>query len=57
MRAVAAAVPPLAGAAERRAAAALAWRRGASEIDLAAARSRFAVMMAGARANDRLVRS
>ena len=57
MRAVAAAVPPLAGAAERRAAAALAWRRGASEIDVAAARSRFAAMMAGARANDRLVRS
>jgi len=57
MRAVAAAVPPLAGAAERRAAAALAWRRPASEIDLAAARSRFAAMMAGARADDRLVRS
>jgi beta-N-acetylhexosaminidase len=57
MRAVAAAVPPLAGAAERRAAAALAWHRGAPEIDLAAARSRFAAMLAGARANDRLVRS
>src|SRR5580704_7215153 len=47
----------VAGAAERRAAAALAWRRPVSEIDLAAARSRFAAMMAGARANDRLVRS
>jgi beta-N-acetylhexosaminidase len=57
MRAVAAAVPPLAGAAERRAAAALAWRRGAPEIDLAAARSRFAAMMAGGRADDRLVRA
>jgi beta-N-acetylhexosaminidase len=52
MGAVAAAVPPLAGAAERRAAAALAGRRIGPDIDLAAARSRFAAMMAQARADD-----
>jgi beta-N-acetylhexosaminidase len=48
MHEVAAAVPPLAGAAERRAAAALAWRRGGPDIDIAAARSRFAALMARA---------
>jgi beta-N-acetylhexosaminidase len=57
MCAVAEAVPPLAGAAGRRAAAALAWRRPGPEIDLAEARGRFAAMMAGARANDVVVRS
>jgi beta-N-acetylhexosaminidase len=49
---VAAAVPPLAGAAERRAAAALASRRGGPDIDLAAARRRFAALMAPSRAED-----
>ena len=43
---VAEAVPPLAGAAARRAAAALAWRRPGPEIDVAAARREFAAMMA-----------
>jgi beta-N-acetylhexosaminidase len=52
MGAVAAAVPRLAGAAERRAAAALAARRGGPGIDLAAARTRFATMMAPSRADD-----
>jgi len=46
MQAVAAAVPELAGAAERRAAAALAARSPASEIDLTAARREFAAMIA-----------
>ena len=45
MQAVAAAVPELAGAAERRAAAALAARSPASEIDLTAARREFAAMI------------
>ena len=47
---VAEAVPPLAGAAARRAAAALAWRRSGPEIDMAEARRRFAAMMASVRA-------
>ena len=55
MAAVAAAVPPLTGEAARRAAAALAWRRPEPDIDLAAARSRFAAMLAGTRADDRPV--
>jgi len=46
MQAVAAAVPELAGAAERRAAAALAARAPALEIDLTAARREFAAMIA-----------
>ena len=46
MQAVAAAAPELAGAAERRAAAALAARSPASEIDLTAARREFAAMIA-----------
>jgi beta-N-acetylhexosaminidase len=56
MYAVAEAVPPLAGAAERRVAAALAWRQPGPEIDVAEARRRFAAMMAQARA-DEAVRS
>jgi len=48
MRVVAAAVPPLAGEAARRAAAAQAARRPAMPIEVAAARSRFAAMMADA---------
>jgi beta-N-acetylhexosaminidase len=51
-RAVAEAVPVLEGAAARRAAAALAWRRPAPEIDVADARRRFAAMMAPVRANE-----
>jgi beta-N-acetylhexosaminidase len=47
---VAEAVPPLEGAAARRASAALAWRRSAPEIDEADARRRFAAMMAPVRA-------
>jgi beta-N-acetylhexosaminidase len=51
MRAVAGAVPALAGAAERRAAAALAARRRpAREIDLAEVRRAFAALLAGGRA-------
>ncbi|HXW24013.1 MAG TPA: beta-N-acetylhexosaminidase [Xanthobacteraceae bacterium] len=58
MEAVAAAVPPLTGEAARRAAGALAWRRPGPEIDLAAARRRFAAMMARAGADERpMVRS
>ena len=49
---VAEAVPPLAGAAARRAAAALAWRRRAPEIDVAEARRRFAAMMPSVRGNE-----
>jgi beta-N-acetylhexosaminidase len=49
---VAEAAPPLAGAAARRAAAALAWRRSAPEIDVAEARRRFATMMASVRGNE-----
>jgi beta-N-acetylhexosaminidase len=56
MCAVAEAVPPLEGAAARRAAAALAWRRSGPDIDVAEARRRFAAMMAAARA-DEAVRS
>src|SRR5262249_28253534 len=56
MYAVAEAVPPLAGAAARRAAAALAWRRSAPEIDVVEARRRFEAMMAPVRA-DEAVRS
>jgi len=52
MYAVAEAVPPLEGAAARRAAAALAWRRPGPEIDMAEARKRFAAMMAPARASE-----
>ena len=52
MYAVAEAVPALAGAAARRAAAALAWRRPGPEIDIADARRRFAAMMAPARADE-----
>jgi beta-N-acetylhexosaminidase len=48
MRAVAAAVPPLAGEASRRAAAALAMRKPAAPIDLAARRAEFSKLMAGA---------
>jgi len=47
---VAEAVPPLEGAAARRASAALAWRRSAPEIDEAEARRQFAAMMASVRA-------
>jgi beta-N-acetylhexosaminidase len=54
--AVAEAVPALEGAAARRAAAALAWRRPGPEIDVAAARERFAAMMAPVR-GDEAVRS
>src|SRR5580698_8790830 len=51
MRAVAGAVSPLAGAAERRAAAALAARRRPGrEIDLAEVRRAFAALLAGGRA-------
>src|SRR5262249_41945169 len=56
MCAVAEAVPPLAGAAARRVADALAWRRRGPDIDVAEARSRFAAMMAPVRA-DEAVRS
>jgi beta-N-acetylhexosaminidase len=56
MYAVAEAVPALEGAAARRAAAALAWRRPGPEIDVADARRRFAAMMAPVRA-DEAVRS
>ena len=48
MRTVAAAAPVLAGDAARRAAAALAMKRPAAPIDLAAARAEFAALMAGA---------
>jgi beta-N-acetylhexosaminidase len=47
MRAVAAAVPVLAGEAARRAAAALAMKRPAAPIDLAAGRAEFSRLMAG----------
>src|ERR1043166_8442054 len=47
---VAEAVPPLEGAAARRVSAALAWRRGAPEIDEVEARRRVAGMMASVRA-------
>lgn len=47
MLAVAGAVPPLAGASARRAAAALAAKRPAVPIELAAARAQFAGLMAG----------
>jgi beta-N-acetylhexosaminidase len=47
MRAVAAAVPELSGAASRRAAAALAAKRPAAPIDLAAGRAAFLALMAG----------
>ena len=50
MREVAAESPVLAGEAARRAEAALASRRPAKEIDLAAARGEFAAMMAGVNA-------
>ena len=56
MYAVAEAVPALEGAAARRAAAALAWRRPGPEIDIADERRRFAAMMAPVRA-DEAVRS
>jgi beta-N-acetylhexosaminidase len=49
---VAEAAPPLTGAAARRAAAALAWRRPAPEIDVADAHRRFAAMMAPVRAGE-----
>jgi beta-N-acetylhexosaminidase len=49
---VAEAAPPLEGAAARRGAAALAWRRGAPEIDVAEARRRFKAMMAPVRAGE-----
>jgi beta-N-acetylhexosaminidase len=52
MQAVAAAVPPLSGAAERRATAALAWRRGGPDIDVTAAREKFAAMLAQVQADD-----
>jgi beta-N-acetylhexosaminidase len=53
MRAVAGAVPPLAGKAEGRAAAALAARRKATRaIDPAALRIAFAALLAGGRATD-----
>jgi beta-N-acetylhexosaminidase len=52
MQAVAAAVPPLSGAAERRATAALAWRRGGPDIDVTAARAKFAAMLAQVQADD-----
>src|SRR5712691_29158 len=58
MRAVADAVPMLAGEAARRAAAALAARRPPADIDLDEARRRFAAIMAGARPSDaQVVRS
>ncbi len=47
MRAVAAAVPELSGAASLRAAAALAAKRPAAPIDLAASRAEFLALMAG----------
>jgi beta-N-acetylhexosaminidase len=47
MQAVAAEAPELAGEAARRAAAAMAQRGAASDIDLTAARQRFAAMMTG----------
>jgi len=50
MQAVAAAVPKLEGQARRRAAAALAWARPASPIDMAAARAEFSALIAGDRA-------
>jgi beta-N-acetylhexosaminidase len=53
---VAEAVPPLAGAAARRAAAALAWRRPGPEIDVAEARREFAAITASLGA-DATVRS
>ena len=53
---VAEAVPPLAGAAARRVAAGLAWRRPGPEIDVAEARRRFAATMASIGA-DATVRS
>jgi beta-N-acetylhexosaminidase len=56
MYAVAEAVPALEGAAARRAAAALAWRRPGPEIDVADAHRRFAVMMAPV-STDEAVRS
>lgn len=56
MCAVAEAVPELAGAAARRVAQALAWRKPGPEIDVAEARSRFAAMMAQVGA-DEAVRS
>jgi beta-N-acetylhexosaminidase len=56
MYAVAEAVPVLAGAAARRVAQALAWRKPGPEIDVAQARSRFAAMMAPVHA-DEAVRS
>jgi beta-N-acetylhexosaminidase len=49
---VAEAVPPLEGAAARRAAAALAWRRSGPEIEMAEARRRFAAMIAALRADE-----
>ncbi|HUD85456.1 MAG TPA: glycoside hydrolase family 3 N-terminal domain-containing protein, partial [Xanthobacteraceae bacterium] len=48
MRAVAAAMPELSGDASRRAAAALAAKRPAAPIDLAASRTEFLALMAGA---------
>jgi beta-N-acetylhexosaminidase len=48
MRAVADAVPALAGDAARRAAAALAMKRNPAPIDLAASRAQFSQLMAGA---------
>ena len=47
MRAVAAVVPELAGAAARRAAAALAAKRPAAPLDMAASRAEFSRLMAG----------
>jgi beta-N-acetylhexosaminidase len=47
MRAVAAAAPVLAGEAARRAAAALAMRKPAAPVDLAARRAEFENLMAG----------
>ena len=55
MRAVADAVPALAGEADRRTAAALAWCRPGADMDADMdidARSRFAAMMAGTRRDD-----
>jgi beta-N-acetylhexosaminidase len=49
---VAEAAPPLDGAAARRAAAALAWRRIGPDIDVAEARRRFAAMMASVRVGE-----
>jgi hypothetical protein len=48
MQAVAGAAPELAGAAARRAEAALASRQGAEPLDATAARAEFARMMEGA---------